>query len=74
LEARNAPTNGEKTPNPKGFYEFEDEIFFTCDPGYDLIGEESTVCQPDGTWSNPAPVCEGIALHDIVTVSRVAQK
>ena len=55
---RNAPENGRKPDNPKGYYEFEDEIDFTCNPGYNLIGDNSTFCQSNGTWSKPAPICQ----------------
>ena len=58
LAARNAPSNGGKPNNSKGYYEFEDEIVFSCDRGYNLVGGERTVCQNDGTWSNPAPICQ----------------
>ena len=58
LESRNAPNNGRKSANEKGYYEFEDVISFNCFPGYNLIGENSTTCQSDGTWSAPTPTCQ----------------
>ena len=30
---------------------------FTCDFGFELIGNPQRVCQPDGTWSNMVPRC-----------------
>ena len=30
---------------------------FTCNFGYELIGDTQRVCQPDGTWSNMVPRC-----------------
>nr|XP_020663214.1 complement receptor type 1 [Pogona vitticeps] len=34
-------------------------VIYTCDPGYALIGEASIYCTSSGTWSSPAPRCEG---------------
>ena len=31
---------------------------FTCDFGYELIGDTQRVCQSDGTWSNMVPTCD----------------
>ncbi|XP_078247959.1 complement receptor type 1 isoform X3 [Pogona vitticeps] len=47
-------SNQEDTP-------FTPEIFvnYTCDPGYALIGEATIYCTSSGTWSSPAPRCEG---------------
>ena len=30
---------------------------FTCDDGFELIGDTQRVCQPNGTWSNMIPTC-----------------
>ena len=30
---------------------------FTCDFGFELIGNSQRVCHPDGTWSNMVPEC-----------------
>ena len=56
-ENRDAPVNGTKTDNAKGYYEFKDVIIFTCNSGYKLIGESRINCESDGTWSHAAPVC-----------------
>ena len=32
---------------------------YTCDPSFRLIGEDSRVCQENGSWGGKAPVCEG---------------
>lgn len=34
-----------------------DAIFYTCEEGYDLVGDFTRVCQQDGSWSNKAPEC-----------------
>ena len=33
------------------------EATYSCDLGYDLVGEATRVCQAGGTWSNTAPEC-----------------
>ncbi|XP_078660839.1 uncharacterized protein LOC144905190 isoform X3 [Branchiostoma floridae x Branchiostoma belcheri] len=48
-----APING----NRAGIY-FEGGVLqFTCNPGYELVGEGSATCQASGEWSNPVPAC-----------------
>ena len=36
---------------------------FTCDFGYELIGDTQRVCQSDGTWSNMVPRCDRKLLY-----------
>ena len=31
-------------------------VFYTCNPGYMMVGGSTSVCLPDGTWS-VAPRC-----------------
>ncbi|XP_066544828.1 seizure 6-like protein [Amia ocellicauda] len=35
-------------------------ITYQCDPGYDLVGRETLLCQWDLTWSSLPPFCEKI--------------
>lgn len=35
------------------------EVHFLCDPGYELVGSESRVCQETFTWSGQQPTCRG---------------
>ncbi|XP_030579877.1 seizure 6-like protein [Archocentrus centrarchus] len=35
-------------------------ITYQCDPGYDLVGRETLVCQLDLSWSSQPPFCEKI--------------
>ena len=49
--------NGYTQENNKGYYEFEDEISFSCNLGYILQGESTIRCESDGTWSYYTPVC-----------------
>uniref|UniRef100_A0A668TPW2 Fibulin 7 n=1 Tax=Oreochromis aureus TaxID=47969 RepID=A0A668TPW2_OREAU len=36
------------------------EVHFLCDPGYELVGSESRVCQESLTWSGQQPTCRDI--------------
>ncbi|CAH1241297.1 COL6A3 [Branchiostoma lanceolatum] len=48
-----APVNG----NRAGTF-FEGGVLqFTCNAGFELVGEASATCQGSGEWSNPVPVC-----------------
>lgn len=34
-------------------------VEYSCEPAYKLIGEARIYCTESGTWSSPAPYCEG---------------
>uniref|UniRef100_A0A8C8DYC4 Sushi domain-containing protein n=1 Tax=Oryzias sinensis TaxID=183150 RepID=A0A8C8DYC4_9TELE len=34
------------------------EVHFLCDPGYELVGSETRVCQETLTWSGQQPICQ----------------
>ncbi|XP_035669063.1 sushi, von Willebrand factor type A, EGF and pentraxin domain-containing protein 1-like [Branchiostoma floridae] len=50
-----APSNGAVSSTGPNFY--QDQVTFSCDPGYGLDGTGRLTCQADGMWSNPAPTC-----------------
>ena len=35
-----------------------DVITYSCNPGYQLIGDISSICLPSGNWSTATPSCE----------------
>ncbi|XP_035699728.1 MAM and LDL-receptor class A domain-containing protein 1-like [Branchiostoma floridae] len=39
---------------------YQDVVQFTCNHGYQLIGDSSRTCQADGTWTGAAPTCIGV--------------
>lgn len=39
--------------------EFGDELFYECEDGYILVGNHTSVCQADGTWTS-SPKCQGL--------------
>ncbi|XP_078686191.1 IgGFc-binding protein-like isoform X4 [Branchiostoma floridae x Branchiostoma belcheri] len=55
---RMAPENGAQSP--QGPYYFGDEVTYSCDPGYELVGASSVTCQADTTWSATVPTCERV--------------
>ena len=40
-----------------GFATFRDTCSFTCNNGYELIGNTTRICQADGSWSGSDAVC-----------------
>ena len=49
--------DGEKT-------KLDSIINYRCTDGTTFIGRnESAICQPDGSWSNPLPKCLGMFLY-----------
>lgn len=41
-----------------GRLEFGTSVTFTCDTGYLLEGARTLICDINGTWSDPPPVCK----------------
>ncbi|CAH1248855.1 CSMD1 [Branchiostoma lanceolatum] len=50
-----APENGAVT----GGTFYQNEVQFTCNHGYQLIGDSIRTCQADGTWTGADPTCIG---------------
>ncbi|KAK7796502.1 hypothetical protein U0070_015796, partial [Myodes glareolus] len=42
----------------KEFFSVGQEVSYTCEPGYNLIGTNLVQCTSFGTWSHAAPTCE----------------
>ena len=36
---------------------------YSCNTGYNLVGESSCTCQAEGDWSGSAPTCQGMLLY-----------
>nr|XP_042895666.1 sushi, von Willebrand factor type A, EGF and pentraxin domain-containing protein 1 isoform X2 [Parasteatoda tepidariorum] len=52
-----APANGEISWRG---HSFSDTVTIICYEGYDLIGDGSRSCLPDGTWSGADPLCKPV--------------
>ncbi|XP_065177642.1 P-selectin-like [Sycon ciliatum] len=46
-----------------------DVITYSCNPGYQLIGDISSICLPSGNWSTATPSCESILCKDVPAVN-----
>uniref|UniRef100_A0A3B3V6D3 Fibulin-7-like n=1 Tax=Poecilia latipinna TaxID=48699 RepID=A0A3B3V6D3_9TELE len=53
-----APINGRKLGKSHGVGH---EVHFLCDPGYEIVGSESRVCQESLTWTGQQPTCRGLS-------------
>ena len=36
---------------------------FSCNTGYNLVGDSTLTCQATGNWSGSAPTCAGIQAY-----------
>ena len=41
---------------------FTQTATYSCDTGYNLVGDSNRVCQATGVWSGRAPTCQGIII------------
>ncbi|CAI8033445.1 CUB and sushi domain-containing protein 1, partial [Geodia barretti] len=39
-----------------------DRAAFICNSGFELVGAAIVICQNDGMWNNPQPVCQSLAV------------
>lgn len=54
------PENGRlltEASNRDGKYPVGDLMIYTCDEGFQFVGESSIVCTENGFWSHPPPFC-----------------
>ncbi|XP_053314684.1 fibulin-7 isoform X2 [Spea bombifrons] len=56
--ALETPVNGKKFGSK---YLVDHEVHYTCDPGYQLIGSSSRLCQKNGSWTGDIPHCKDIS-------------
>ena len=54
------PDNGYFTPIGIKLFRPRDRIWFECNDGYTLVGEQDFTCENDGNWSpSDFPICIG---------------
>ena len=41
---------------------------YSCNTGYNLVGDSTHTCQATGVWSGSAPACQGMLLKGIGTL------
>ena len=38
---------------------------YSCNTGYNLVGDSTRTCQATGSWSGSEPTCQGMLLHSV---------
>ena len=41
---------------------------YSCNTGYELVGDSTRICQASGNWSGRSPTCQGMLLKGDVTL------
>ena len=54
------PVNGQVS-HPAGTT-FGQTATYSCNTGYNLVGDSTRTCQAEGNWSGSAPTCQGMLL------------
>ena len=42
---------------------FGQNATYSCNTGYNLVGDSTRTCQAEEDWSGSAPTCQGMLLH-----------
>jgi len=53
--------------NYTGVLQYQNQVSFSCDRGYQLTGSLFTQCQADGSWSRFNTTCEIVHCDDLET-------
>ena len=63
------PANGQVSTNRTTFGE---TAAYSCNTGYNLVGDSNRTCQATGMWSGSEPTCQGmLLLNNISTCERM---
>ena len=54
------PANGQVTHT--GGTTFGQTATYSCNTGYNLVGDNTRTCQATGVWSGNTPTCQGVLL------------
>ena len=44
---------------------FRQTATYSCDTGYNLVGDSNRTCQATGVWSASEPICQGRLLKEL---------
>ena len=55
------PDNGERTGE---LFTYQSVVSYSCDSGYELIGDTTIVCETDGLWNASVPTCQLVDCGD----------
>ena len=66
------PTNGQV--NHTAGTTFGQTATYSCDTGYNLVGDGTRICQAGGVWSGSEPNCQGMLLLEYMFQVKVHPK
>ena len=64
------PTNGQV--NHTSGTTFRETSTYSCNTGYDLVGDSTRTCQATENWSGSEPTCQGMLLKGDLTFFKCA--
>ena len=44
----------------------EQNATYSCNTGYNLVGDSIRTCQATGNWSGGAPTCQGVYVYELI--------
>ena len=46
---------------------------YSCNTGYNLVGDSTRTCQATGVWSGSAPTCQGMFYSAVSTIMEICE-
>uniref|UniRef100_A0A8C5NCF1 Complement receptor type 2-like n=2 Tax=Gouania willdenowi TaxID=441366 RepID=A0A8C5NCF1_GOUWI len=60
-------TNGRRSWDAHDDPKYGEEILYSCDVGHTLVGPDRIMCNEDGEYNSPPPLCSGVTTEDRIT-------
>ena len=68
MDCGNLTDPGNGSVNHSAETTFAQTVTYSCDTGYELVGDSTRTCQATGNWSGSEPTCQGMLLKGDLTL------
>ena len=66
-----APTNGSRNCSGSNEVAAYSRLYYKCNSGYHVVGDEYRTCHPSGNWTGSTPVCVEGTYECLLTIHQL---